>query len=193
MRSGIAAGMVGTTGFGACAARIRCPRAAAAAALGPERAAGAFACPTGSNRAPAPGRRSASLGDRRRNGRDDRIRRMRCAHPLPSRGRCRCARARTRRRRVRLSHRFESCARAWTQVCLARGSPPEWSGRQDSNLRHPAPKAGALPNCATSRRLRQVVLYTTFRKAPGYPYCYIIDTNGREARGQGPVMRKGDS
>ncbi len=27
-----------------------------------------------------------------------------------------------------------------------------WSGRQDSNLRHPAPKAGALPNCATSRR-----------------------------------------
>ena len=26
-----------------------------------------------------------------------------------------------------------------------------WSGRQDSNLRHPAPKAGALPNCATSR------------------------------------------
>ena len=27
-----------------------------------------------------------------------------------------------------------------------------WSGRQDLNLRHPAPKAGALPNCATSRR-----------------------------------------
>ena len=25
------------------------------------------------------------------------------------------------------------------------------SGWQDSNLRHPAPKAGALPNCATSR------------------------------------------
>ena len=30
-----------------------------------------------------------------------------------------------------------------------------WSGRQDSNLRHPAPKAGALPDCATSRRLGQ--------------------------------------
>ena len=26
-----------------------------------------------------------------------------------------------------------------------------WSGRQDSNLRHPAPKAGALPDCATPR------------------------------------------
>ena len=28
---------------------------------------------------------------------------------------------------------------------------PKVSGRQDLNLRHPAPKAGALPNCATSR------------------------------------------
>ena len=27
----------------------------------------------------------------------------------------------------------------------------EWSGRQDLNLRHPAPKAGALPGCATPR------------------------------------------
>ena len=27
----------------------------------------------------------------------------------------------------------------------------EWSGRQDSNLRHPAPKAGALPSWATPR------------------------------------------
>ena len=26
-----------------------------------------------------------------------------------------------------------------------------WSGREDSNLRHPAPKAGALPGCATPR------------------------------------------
>ena len=30
----------------------------------------------------------------------------------------------------------------------------KWSGRQDSNLRHPAPKAGALPDCATPRRGR---------------------------------------
>src|ERR1700738_15632 len=29
-----------------------------------------------------------------------------------------------------------------------------WSGRQDSNLRPPAPKAGALPGCATPRKAR---------------------------------------
>jgi hypothetical protein len=28
----------------------------------------------------------------------------------------------------------------------------DWSGREDLNLRHPAPKAGALPDCATPRR-----------------------------------------
>ena len=27
-----------------------------------------------------------------------------------------------------------------------------WSGREDLNLRHPAPKAGALPGCATPRQ-----------------------------------------
>ena len=27
----------------------------------------------------------------------------------------------------------------------------EWSGRQDSNLRPPVPKTGALPGCATPR------------------------------------------
>ena len=26
-----------------------------------------------------------------------------------------------------------------------------WSGRKDSNLRHPGPKPGALPGCATPR------------------------------------------
>ena len=30
-----------------------------------------------------------------------------------------------------------------------------WSGRQDLNLRPPAPKAGALPSCATSRTIIQ--------------------------------------
>ena len=28
-----------------------------------------------------------------------------------------------------------------------------WSGREDLNLRHPAPKAGALPGCATPRHI----------------------------------------
>ena len=32
------------------------------------------------------------------------------------------------------------------------------SGWQDSNLRHPAPKAGALPNCATSRYIHNLNL-----------------------------------
>ena len=31
--------------------------------------------------------------------------------------------------------------------------PWYWSGREDLNLRHPAPKAGALPGCATPRLL----------------------------------------
>ena len=30
-----------------------------------------------------------------------------------------------------------------------------WSGRQDSNLRPPGPKPGALPGCATPRLLRR--------------------------------------
>ncbi len=33
----------------------------------------------------------------------------------------------------------------------ARNPSPTWSGREDLNLRHPAPKAGALPGCATPR------------------------------------------
>jgi hypothetical protein len=30
----------------------------------------------------------------------------------------------------------------------------DWSGREDLNLRPPAPQAGALPGCATPRILR---------------------------------------
>jgi hypothetical protein len=33
---------------------------------------------------------------------------------------------------------------------------PVWSGREDSNLRHPAPKAGALPDCATPRKMKWI-------------------------------------
>jgi hypothetical protein len=40
-----------------------------------------------------------------------------------------------------------------------------WSGRPDSNRRPPAPKAGALPGCATSRRVRH--LNSTFTHAAG--------------------------
>ena len=34
----------------------------------------------------------------------------------------------------------------------------KWSEWQDSNLRHPAPKAGALPNCATPR-IRKILYH----------------------------------
>ena len=42
-----------------------------------------------------------------------------------------------------------------------------WSGRQDSNLRHPAPKAGALPNCATSRRCTAASIIAEESKSAG--------------------------
>ena len=39
------------------------------------------------------------------------------------------------------------------------GSGVSWqSGRQDSNLRHLAPKASALPNCATPRHLNRLTV-----------------------------------
>src|SRR2546425_12838881 len=41
------------------------------------------------------------------------------------------------------------------QVRILLGAPIcKKSGREDSNLRPPAPKAGALPGCATPRRRR---------------------------------------
>lgn len=46
----------------------------------------------------------------------------------------------------------------WPPACKAGALPAElwplkWSGRQDSNLRPPGPKPGALPSCATSREM----------------------------------------
>src|SRR5438128_8784657 len=37
----------------------------------------------------------------------------------------------------------------------SKGHNEEWSGREDLNLRPPAPKAGALPGCATPRLSRR--------------------------------------
>ena len=39
-----------------------------------------------------------------------------------------------------------------------------WSGREDSNLRPPAPKAGALPGCATPRRGRMSIMQDSKRQ-----------------------------
>ena len=47
--------------------------------------------------------------------------------------------------------------RAHHHGLIVRGIPPG-SGRPDSNRRPPAPKAGALPGCATPRKRRQMIL-----------------------------------
>jgi hypothetical protein len=39
-----------------------------------------------------------------------------------------------------------------------------WSGRGDLNARPPAPKAGALPGCATPRHFTPLILNYFFRK-----------------------------
>ena len=39
-----------------------------------------------------------------------------------------------------------------------------WSGRQDSNLRPPVPKTGALPGCATPRLSAVLNKQVTFGK-----------------------------
>jgi hypothetical protein len=43
------------------------------------------------------------------------------------------------------------------QLSYSRPHPERWSGRADSNRRPPAPKAGALPDCATSRRPKYTI------------------------------------
>jgi hypothetical protein len=43
---------------------------------------------------------------------------------------------------------------SYTRTALGLVSPASLSGREDLNLRPPAPKAGALPDCATPRRDR---------------------------------------
>src|SRR5437763_12277550 len=39
----------------------------------------------------------------------------------------------------------------------------DWSGREDLNLRPPAPHAGALPGCATPRLSRELYIRATIR------------------------------
>jgi hypothetical protein len=57
----------------------------------------------------------------------------------------------------------------------------EWSGMRDSNPRHPAPKAGALPGCANPR----MTLHTVFLKSAhdtdraGYRQCEMITSSNK--------------
>src|SRR3569833_624941 len=53
-----------------------------------------------------------------------------------------------------------------------------WSGRQDLNLRHPAPKAGALPGCATPRPF----------SSRGGPWWARQDSNLRPDRYERPAL-----
>src|SRR5580693_2914691 len=58
---------------------------------------------------------------------------------------------------------------------FASGAKPSvfnWSGRRDSNSRPPAPKAGALPGCATPRHLLLFLILNhvpALRHCPAYP------------------------
>lgn len=45
---------------------------------------------------------------------------------------------------------------AWLAMRSMASPCDEWSGRWDLNPRQPAPKAGALPGCATPRMLRRI-------------------------------------
>ena len=62
-----------------------------------------------------------------------------------------------------------------------RSGGKEWSEWQDSNLRPPAPEAGALPGCATLRALAEA--------------SYNVAAPARQGRGEGPAGRRrcGDS
>src|ERR1700686_1468092 len=51
-----------------------------------------------------------------------------------------------------------------------------WSGREDSNLRPPAPKAGALPGCATPRQSPRAV-----PKMPGQRKAFVASGRGQIA------------
>ena len=62
---------------------------------------------------------------------------------------------------------IEPALEAWKASVLPLNHTRDWSGRQDSNLRHPAPKAGALPNCATSRRYTAASIIAEESKSAG--------------------------
>src|SRR5438067_9647494 len=51
----------------------------------------------------------------------------------------------------------------------------KWSGRLDSNQRPPAPKAGALPGCATPRRLYSNRLQEAPPKRPSAIERELVD------------------
>src|SRR5690606_13784595 len=57
--------------------------------------------------------------------------------------------------------------------------PAGWSGQQDSNLRPPAPKAGALPDCAMPRQRQPKTAYPP--PAASMDYTFIAPAASRPA------------
>ena len=59
---------------------------------------------------------------------------------------------------IQLSYRRISAVVSYQRKVKVQFLNPEniWSGREDLNLRPPAPKAGALPSCATPRHKEQL-------------------------------------
>ena len=66
---------------------------------------------------------------------------------------------------------IEPTTSAWkAEVLPLNYTRKKWSEWQDSNLRHPAPKAGALPNCATPR-IRTILYYSARQKSSKIYNC----------------------
>ena len=61
----------------------------------------------------------------------------------------------------------------------AENTEVKWSGREDLNLRPPAPKAGALPGCATPRPVCQAPQATGW--TPGCQELEIVHEGSRTA------------
>src|SRR6266851_2184706 len=95
------------------------------------------------------------------------------------------------RARVRLSIRF-SKRLWWANTPRVFGKrtrkSSKWSGREDLNLRPPAPHAGALPGCATPRQARDCTRVDISRRARrgveacGFPGSFAVFGQARVTR-----------
>src|SRR5438874_6058264 len=73
-----------------------------------------------------------------------------------------------------------SSARVTAGPTLLAPRSPRESGREDSNLRPPAPKAGALPDCATPRTPRALKRTSKRRQQLNRLSCSLIEPPHRK-------------
>src|ERR1019366_36560 len=66
----------------------------------------------------------------------------------------------------------------------------EWSGREDSNLRPSAPKADALPGCATPRRDVLIVTRTSLDSKRGVEACVSLSGESSTPASRLPALRE---